>query len=192
MDYRNRLQVYFDTQKIANQYYPNIATTVKYTENDFNPFHGIKIIPKKGQNPIVIVVNNDTLDEYVNLLKQHFKPAILNMASDETPGGGVMRGCAAQEENLFRRTNYFLTLVPSYYPITGADAIYSKNVILFKTSEETGYKLIEHPIRISIIASPSVKHPHLNQNGEFRNKEDLDIEYRKIVMIFFGKFYSYF
>lgn len=185
MDYQTRIQVYQHTQKVAMGYYPNIATTVKYTEKDFNSLYGGKKIDiKKGQRPTVTVVNNDTLDEYVTLLKEGLKPAILNMASDESPGGGVMRGCAAQEENIFRRTNYFMTLEQNYYPIINADTIYSKNVVLFKTNEEHGYQLIDKPIRISIIASPSVKHPPLNQHGEFRNKEDSDLEYRKIVMIF--------
>ncbi len=76
MDYQTRFMVYKHTQQFANIYYRNIATTVKYTENDFN------IVPKQGQNPIV-----DSLDSYVVLLKEGFNPVLLNMASDTTPGG---------------------------------------------------------------------------------------------------------
>lgn len=179
MDYKTRIQVYHHTQQVALNYYPNIATTVKYKENDL-----LAIKPKRGQLPQVFVLNNDTLDEYVNLLKEGFRPVLLNMACDTNPGGGVIHGCSAQEENIFRRTNYFMTLDKNFYPITEADTIYSKNVILFKSNEETGYKLIDKPIRITIIAAPSVKHPPLNQYGGFRNKEDENLEYRKIVMIF--------
>jgi uncharacterized protein (TIGR02452 family) len=178
MDYHTRINVYRHTQQYANMYYPDIATSTKYSDDD------LPITPKKGPRPEVVVVNDDTLDQYVQLLKEGLKPVLLNMASDTTPGGGVTRGCAAQEENLFRRTNYFMTLDHSFYPIKGVDTIYSKNVVLFKANEETGYKLIEKPIRIAIIASPSVKHPALNQNGEFRNKEDHDLQYYKIRMIF--------
>jgi len=178
MDYQLRIQVYRHTQYVASQTYPNIATTIKYTELDLKT-----IGPKRGPKPLVTVLNNDTLDEYVALLKEGFKPALLNMASDTTPGGGVQRGCGAQEENIFRRTNYFMTLNQSFYPLTDADTLYSKNVVFFKSNEETGYQLIT-PMKISIIACPSVKHPPLNQHGEFRNPEDLDLEYRKIVMIF--------
>jgi uncharacterized protein (TIGR02452 family) len=178
MDYQTRIQVYRHTQQFANVYYPNIATSTKYSDDD------LKINIKKGTRPEVVVVNDDTLDQYVALIKEGFKPVLLNMASNTTPGGGVTRGCATQEENLFRRTNYFMTLDNTFYPIEGVDTIYSKNVVLFKANEETGYALIEKPIRIAVIASPSVKHPALNQNGEFRNKEDHDLEYYKIRMIF--------
>lgn len=178
MEYQERIQVYRDTQNISIKHFPNIAISAKYTESDL-----AGIIPKRGPKPTIVVVNNDTIDELVSLLKEGFKPVLLNMASDVNPGGGVTRGCAAQEENVFRRTNYFMTLTDSFYPITGADVVYSKDVILFKSNEESGYRMTK-PIKVNIIACPSVKHPPLNQNAEFRNKEDLDLEYRKICAIF--------
>ncbi len=178
MDYQSRIQVYKHTQQVAHTHYLDIATTTKYTETSLT-----KIVPKRGPIPVINIVNEDTLDAYIALLKEGFKPVLLNMANDTTPGGGVERGCGQQEENLFRRTNYFMTLHPGYYPLINADILYSKNVTFFKSNEETGYKLIT-PMRISIIACPSVKHPPLNQHGEFRNPEDISLEYRKIVMIF--------
>lgn len=177
-EYSSRINVYHDTQQRAMLEFPNIAISGKYTESDL-----LGIRPKRGPKPIVTVVNNDTLDEFVNLRKEGFKPVLLNMANESVPGGGVLRGCAAQEENIFRRTNYFMTLTQNFYPITGAEVIYSKDVVLFKSNEKSGYKPI-NPIKVSIIACASIRQPPLNQNAEFRNKDDADLQYRKICMIF--------
>jgi uncharacterized protein (TIGR02452 family) len=179
MDNKTRIQVYQHTQQFALNNYPNVATTTKYTEKDKDMQN---IRPKIGFKPIVKVFNNDTLDACAVLIKEGFKPALLNMASNTTPGGGVVWGAEPQEENIFRRTNYFMTLHTGYYPLFNADTLYSKDVVYFKSNQENGYQLI-NPMKISIIACPSVKHPVLNEHGEFK-EEDLKLEYSKIVMIF--------
>lgn len=40
----------------------------------------------------------------------NLNPLVLNMASPKRPGGGFRNGSAAQEENIFRRSNYFQVL----------------------------------------------------------------------------------
>jgi uncharacterized protein (TIGR02452 family) len=56
------------------------------------------------------VINADCLETSHLLLKSGFNPCVLNLASRQNPGGGVLGGAGAQEENLFRRTNLFLSL----------------------------------------------------------------------------------
>ena len=71
----------------------------------------------RGRDNIVDVTkaeieNSDTFDmaiKYVNN-KQGLNPLVLNMASDYKPGGGVETGSKAQEEDLFRRSNYYQTV----------------------------------------------------------------------------------
>ena len=61
----------------------------------------------------IIVVERDTLD----LAKEVFEtlgiaPLVLNMANETTPGGGYRSGSAAQEENLFRRSDLHFCFKP--------------------------------------------------------------------------------
>jgi Uncharacterized protein conserved in bacteria len=56
------------------------------------------------------VINADCLEAAEILLNSGFNPCVLNLANDLKPGGGVLNGAGAQEENLFRRTNLFMSL----------------------------------------------------------------------------------
>jgi uncharacterized protein (TIGR02452 family) len=56
------------------------------------------------------VICSDCLEAAQLLLGAGFNPCVLNMASRQHPGGGVLNGAGAQEENLFRRTNLFMSL----------------------------------------------------------------------------------
>jgi uncharacterized protein (TIGR02452 family) len=172
MNYQKRVQVYQETKSVARDWYPNMAITRKYSEN-------IQGIPMKSDS-VIEVIASDTLDEYVNLLNMGYNPVLLNMANEMYPGGGVDSGCSAQEENIFRRTNYHMTLLDEYYPIKGSDNIYSRGVTLFRSNEDTGYQFVR-PWLINIIASASVKNPEL-VNGKF-NRNDSELEYAKICMI---------
>ncbi|CAF3934269.1 unnamed protein product [Rotaria sordida] len=61
----------------------------------------------------VRVMNEDCLISYAKQVAAGYKPLLLNMANASTPGGGYRKGDGAQEENLFRRSNYYLSLDPT-------------------------------------------------------------------------------
>jgi uncharacterized protein (TIGR02452 family) len=58
----------------------------------------------------VKVVNEDCLVLYQKLALEGHRPLLLNMANRDSPGGGYRKGDRAQEENLFRRSNYYQSL----------------------------------------------------------------------------------
>lgn len=115
---------------------------------------------------------------------------VLNMASGSMPGGGVLNGSGAQEEYLFRCSDYYRSLYqyansryldskdfgivphPSCrYPLDkNFGGIYSPSVTVFRDDEAHGYALVEHPWKVNMVAVPAV---NLNR---FRPTQD---EYTK-------------
>jgi uncharacterized protein (TIGR02452 family) len=143
-------------------------------------FYGKKVVLKYDMLPRyeteIKVINNDCLYEAKNMIENGLKPAVLNMASFHTPGGGVINGSAAQEENLFRRTNLFKSLyqfhhVGDIYGIEQKDeryplemnygGIYTPKVIVFRGSDDVDYQLMEEPFYVDIITLPAVKNPKM-------------------------------
>lgn len=95
---------------------------------------------------------------------------VLNMASSRNPGGGVWGGAGAQEEYLFRCTDYYRFLYqyanhfdPQVYhvqrnahhrypldPLYGG--VYSHGVTVFRDTEANGYALLDSPVRLNFVA----------------------------------------
>ena len=143
-------------------------------------FYGKKAVVKYDTLPRyeteIKVINNDCLYEAKNMLDNGLKPAVLNMASFHTPGGGVITGSAAQEENIFRRTNLFKSLYQFHhvgdaygveqreerYPLEmNYGGIYTPKVIVFRGSEDVDYQLMEEPFYVDIITLPAIKNPRV-------------------------------
>jgi len=115
----------------------------------------------------------------LQLQKAGYNPLLLNMSDIEVPGGAVDAGSGAQEENLFRRSNYFLHLTERFYPLKGKQAVYSKDVLVFKTDDHSGYQLMKQPRPISMIAIPAIRFPNLPMSFE-----NINLMKDKIRMIF--------
>jgi len=108
------------------------------------------------------VINGDTIDVALELKNEGYNPVAMNMANENHPGGGVERGAAAQEESLFRRSNYHESLcltenphlknqMPPGYHIPERGVVYSPDVQVFRASEKKGFAFIA-PKTISFIA----------------------------------------
>jgi uncharacterized protein (TIGR02452 family) len=116
------------------------------------------------------VVNRDCIEAAVELINLGYNPIVLNNASFKRPGGGYMEGAGAQEENIFRRSTYMHALADPHkfdtnrsfkYPIPEFGGIYSPNVVVFRSSEATGYDYLEHPISLSFVAVAAYVRPQL-------------------------------
>ncbi|CAF3704753.1 unnamed protein product [Rotaria sp. Silwood1] len=141
----------------------------------------------------VEVVNSDCLLVYETLAAAGNRPVLLNMANATTPGGGYRQGAGAQEENLFRRSNYCLSLDAelddskqaerywctangeekmlaanqSMYPIEEFGAIYTSGITMFRNTEDTGYAYLEKPVYdVCAIAVAAYQQPELKRNDK--------------------------
>lgn len=130
------------------------------------------------------VVESDCV-EIASLLKNAgYNVCMLNMANRQNPGGGVLGGAGAQEENIFRRSNLFQSLYqftgfagnfgvdrhPEHsYPLDkNFGGIYSKNVTFFRGSENNGYCLLQNPFEISVVSVAAISNPPLDSiNDEY-------------------------
>ena len=105
------------------------------------------------------------------------RPLVLNMASRSTPGGGVEGGAGAQEECLFRSSNYYTTLYPLRdvaYPMDrNFGGIYSPEVTVFRGLEAEGYPLLKEPFKVSFVAVAALNGPHLTPSGDYTESERL-------------------
>jgi uncharacterized protein (TIGR02452 family) len=138
-----------------------------------------KLLPPKGHTE-VRVMNLDCLFAAKMLLDNGYNPAVLNMASRQTPGGGVYGGAGAQEENLFRRSNLFRSMYkyaefagqygleesrqPEHYPLDrDFGGVYTPDAVVFRGTEQDGYPLLDAYYRMSFIAVPAMSHPNLER-----------------------------
>ncbi|KAJ3050366.1 hypothetical protein HK097_008672, partial [Rhizophlyctis rosea] len=119
-----------------------------------------KLLPTSASlhftTPIVYVTEGDCLTVAQELKNNGLNPVVLNMANAEHPGGGWQWGAGAQEENMFRRSNYVMHLVTveekngrwgtkAKYPIPEFGGIYSPDVVVFRGEEKDKYPFLPSP-----------------------------------------------
>jgi uncharacterized protein (TIGR02452 family) len=126
--------------------------------------------PKDAQdNPQAPEAKKPFEDEYVRPV------AVLNLASERSPGGGWQKGALAQEECLCYRSSLYLSLDKSFYPLPSLAAIYSPNVVIIRTAMSDGHQLLDsiHPIdlpALSVISVAALREPPLSDDGKtFKN-----------------------
>lgn len=130
----------------------------------------------------ITVTSEDCLDAAHRWVAEGRTVSVLNMASRRNPGGGVRNGAGAQEEYLFRCSDYYLSLYPyaeyaSMYGLEKSEhqypldrnygGVYSPDVTVFRSSEENGYALLEQPWKVNMIAVAGMNSPEvMGVNGE--------------------------
>ncbi|OMJ82936.1 hypothetical protein SteCoe_16270 [Stentor coeruleus] len=107
----------------------------------------------------ISVINSDCLDVAIYMKTKGLNPIVLNMANNSIPGGGVKAGAGAQEESIFRRSNYVEHLNPNMYPIDGG--IYSPDVVVFRESEALDYKMMKEPVNLAMVAVAALRRPNI-------------------------------
>ncbi|KAI1420189.1 hypothetical protein F5Y12DRAFT_788458 [Xylaria sp. FL1777] len=126
----------------------------------------------------VKVLGEDTLDAAIMMGESLAEPAnthagrnqrvaVLNLASDKNPGGGWMSGALAQEEALCYRSSLALSLHKPYYPWSPTTAIYTRDVVVVRSSMNSGHRLLvpQMPVAqlpvVSVISVAAIRRPAL-------------------------------
>jgi len=152
--------------------------------------HSLKVFmaPRYTETPIH-VLQMDTADAAMDLVRKGYRPLLLNMSNHQTAGGCVKSGSSAQEENLFRRSNYFKSLLQDYYPLEGTDVVFSPEICFFKDNEECHYQDLPSGCMVDCIACPAIRNPQIEQDPQtgyyrFANPSDRELMKEKARMIF--------
>ncbi len=140
----------------------------------------------KSTDTDLCVLNVDCILATRDLVEQGYNPALLNMASLYHPGGGVLTGSSAQEEDLCRRSNLVISLYQfslpggrygdladmvrvkrrsERYPMDNTyGGIYSPDITFFRGTRDEGYVLLDEPFKAAVISVASLnynpKHGH--------------------------------
>lgn len=183
-----RRVVFYYTEDVVNQGGYEVGENwVSIEESPSSTWFKTELKVQSGGsfNTKFMVVNEDCLETARKLAKEN--PLVLNMASRHTPGGGVKNGAGAQEECLFRSSNYYTTLYPLIdiaYPMNiNFGGIYSPDVTFFRGLEADGYPLLEEPFKVSIVAVAALNKPYLTASGDY-NEADRQCMKKKIRTIF--------
>jgi uncharacterized protein (TIGR02452 family) len=133
-------------------------------------------------------VSIENIDTISAIMASTGSVLVLNMANPDIPGGGYRQGAVAQEEDLFRRTNLFRTLVPELYPMTDNQLIYTPTVHVLRDAH---WHNLSEPRTAAFVSIAALYNPKLDDNGKLY-RSDYETSYRKIKMIYhLGALYGF-
>lgn len=167
------------TEEIHEKYKEKIDNSIRNTVKYSDVRNLVHKNPKLSHTCIVEVLQEDTVDAGYFLQHEGYNPMILNMASNTTPGGGWRNGAVAQEESLFYRSLYYLSLEDpwklndkseKFYPLQMYSCIYSPDIFFFRTKQREGYKLLPYNqcCFLSCLAVSAIRNPRLRKDGTMR------------------------
>jgi uncharacterized protein (TIGR02452 family) len=138
----------------------------------------------------ISVVLQDTFTTALVMLEEGLNPLVLNMANSINPGGGVYKGSVAQEEDLFRRSNYFLAANVDFYPLKDLETLYSPSVVAYLDDKLLPLECVKS---LSCIACAAFRDPKTIPNPDnpdnpadrlYESDEVAEITKKKIETIF--------
>ena len=156
---------------------------------------------RRLEHPVIEVRNEDCLDACARIIAaaaaasssssqqqqqqiaaSSAKVGLLNMASDVKPGGGVVNGARAQEEDVCRRTTLYPTLLAQRYPLAADEVVFTPDVKILKDSDMVATQKKNPPVIAGVVSAAAIRRPTLAWNGTYM-PDDLDLMRCKIHMV---------
>ena len=152
---------------IDPEFNPDIASESRFYRSELPP------ISASERYEMPIVVHKGDCLAFARQLREADTTddlCVLNLASYSNPGGAVAMGAGAQEEYLFRCTDYYRSLFqyasrfnPRHYGIPQAKerypldpnfgGCYSHGVTVFRDTEANGYAYLAKPWKVNFVAA---------------------------------------
>jgi len=151
-------------------------------------FHTLHVKPPATRRCKVTVLERDMLEVAQEYSRQGHKVAVLNMANETSPGGGVQNGAGAQEEDLHRRSDccrFLLEQRKGNYPIPSDACLLSVQVTVFRGTEFNGYPLLDEPFCVSVVSCAAINRPKLS-GDDYAMTSQRALMQRKIELILEG------
>ncbi len=175
----DRLTIWNQTKELYKDFPPHSSILYTSFSDDEQ-----KTLPRPYQTEVTIE-KGDCIEIALKYKRQGFNPLLLNMADWSRAGGMADFGSGAQEEECFRRSNYFKYLHQSYYPLKRYDTLVSKGVEYYCGPMASGYLYMDKPETLDMIAAPAIQSPWVTSDGKgFQNPEDVIIMENKIRLLF--------
>ena len=171
----DNIKIWLDTKKKCYEFQYPYAESILYNHLRLTPH-------PQYEKTNIQVVENDTFSCCEELSHNCVLNVVgLNMANHKYPGGGVESGAYAQEENCFRRSNYFMFLKSSLYPIPETSCIYTPLISIIK---DRNYQPLKVPITLSMIACAALRDPKVTEQDTYLDPQDRALMKDKISQIF--------
>ena len=155
-----RVQVWKETEAHAQGLREQPPPSLKFKYTKPYGVNNLSLCPAYN----VHVVNQDCLEAAKEAQAEGLNPLVLNLSDDWIAGGCVFTGSGAQEESIWRRSNYCQTLLQSLYPLALDECIYSPSVTVFRESEAKGHAWLDpsKTYAVAMVACPGLPHPMCN------------------------------
>merc|ERR1712160_89827 len=134
-----------------------------------------KTVTRTTVAPKVTVQQGDMIAHAHELAKNQ-RVLVLNMANPKQPGGGVVGGARAQEEDLCRRSNLYTALPGEAYPLDLNKFLHTTEVTIFAGCAEDDYASIG-PNQVGVLSAAAPVCHKGTQGGKYTN----EIERKRMV-----------
>lgn len=186
------VKIYQDTLRKSRQFGGRFDQSTKYTPDELPDWEDVMREPTedddvaRGPPSDTVHVEVHDLDTLTCAREQlEADPdadiLVLNMAYPFCPGGGVKRGSRAQEECLFRCSNYHDCVNGKHYPLKDNSFIVTECVTVFKDED---YNVLRDPVEMDFIAMPAVCRPALYGGVDYLDEKDREDMKLRIDLIF--------